>query len=247
MSYLADKIFQEHGLESANHLIRTFRSLALPVPETCRDYRSTADDGALVFLNEAACVLRVTGQRHPRYDHPHILHPIATFPDEKIRIELYPGITCPGKEEDMDFLSSVLARNNLQINNSDRHKFNVGYLPLKTNLFPHGVPVIIEMTAIAALTEKVRQTAQKLKQHQQNQQRNFYAPLREAFEQAFSKSEMDSFWSKCRELRKQGTLIAGWQSPTDHLETKLDATYLTSCKEAADNYQALQERKMNRP
>lgn len=247
MSYLADRIFQEHGLESANHLIRTFRSLSLPVPETCREYRGTADSGALVFLNDAACALRITGQNYPRYEHPHILQPIATFPDEKIRIELYPGITCPGNEEDLKPLSKILARNNLQIHNSDRHKFNVGYLPYQTDSFPQGMPVIIEMAAITTLTKNVRKAAKKLKPYQNNVQKALYAPLREAFEQAFSKSEMEPFWKKCRELRQKGTLIAGWQSSVDHFEKKGEATYLNSCKDSADNYQALQERKANGP
>lgn len=234
MSHLENYISRRYGKESTGHLIETFNKLGLPVPQTQQDYRVTADGGALIFLNAYNCVIRITEQYFPAYDHPHILQPIASFPDEDIRIEINPGITCPAQRKDIAIVDKILHKDLLTINNSDRHELNIGLLPAKTANFPEGIPVVIEMPAVRHLTQNVKDIAEILKKCPSDQ-KEFYAPLRQAFCKALDKNDMKEFWQFCTTMKKNGALIAGWKTKPDSYH----AIYLNNFRRTADSYQKL--------
>jgi len=178
--------------------------------------------GYLLALPDYGCVLRIE-RNDPNYivmpiNHPLVLQPIGTVMHDSLRFELCPGVPRVGIEQhDMRFLQDAVEASGLV---SEASYEDCGYLPVKTTMFPHGVPVVIDRTdvrwphknlsnsfAVNAMAHLPAETVQT--------QAAFYGPLCRAFDefqrQNHSEEAARTFWTTMRDAKTDGTLSSDWR------------------------------------
>ena len=225
--------FSELGDGLTTHtVLDTFKKMGLFIPETPDEFlRGT--DGVLVFLNRFGIVIRVE-YKNTRDPHsvttsdrisisPWILEPLASIDAGGAIIELCPGCLLETDKEKSKFLYKQLKKQNIKF--WDHTISNSGLVPIRTPLFPEGIPVVIDRGAVRELTgglSYVRTLLGIFKSKKAREaatvQEELYKPLRDAFDEAWpDKSElpdtlkMKRFWNLCESYTKEGKLAAGWK------------------------------------
>ncbi|MDD9900020.1 MAG: hypothetical protein OXT65_03485 [Alphaproteobacteria bacterium] len=212
------------GKTSAKKVLRAFENLSLPVPEA-RDEYLEGTEGALVFSNKYGVVLRIeramnekhSGHKWDRVDNnPWVQKPLASIKAGDAVIEVCAG----GGLVDDPMQAAIVERilMDSDVNFWDSNEANLGAIPFKTPLFPKGVPIVIDRTAVRKLTEGIEPFVTSLNMMQvraaekliRKAEKEIYQPLRRAFREAKKDKNMQAFWDKCAAAKKKGDLCAGW-------------------------------------
>lgn len=225
MSTLIETVEEQYNKETAKSVAHFFNAVSLPVPQE-NEYTKTNDGSYLVFLNNHGCVIRMTPHSIKPFIHPRILQPLVIKKNKKLRMEIYPGVNAGVPPEDMRPLQKELRKDSIGF--YDDIYENAAYLPYKKALgIPENYSVVIDMGAIDRLALSVgtvkdilRNTIKKFRDlpEKKSYQDILYAPLREAFEQAWPQDrepcprKMQDFWNKCRKELDNGVLIVNWKN-----------------------------------
>jgi hypothetical protein len=225
MNTLADHIAR-NGYESEGETVRAvFNAMNMPLP---RDHEFTkGNDGNILFLNPAACVLRVQYEHAAQlHGHPNILAPLGRRIRGGLVFDVNPGIPCPASGRDMRRVRGILAEDNFDM--WDRLTMNCGYLPAVAGLIKRKqIPVVLDPGAVNKLSNTIEEInalfpGMNLKSpaketERPDLQKTLYAPLRDAFDAAWpandalpDRGRMDDFWKKCAGFKKEGKLVASW-------------------------------------
>ncbi|PZQ43227.1 MAG: hypothetical protein DI551_12520 [Micavibrio aeruginosavorus] len=209
-----------------------FGEMLLPMPQK-GEFTKTWERGALVFINPAACSLRINDRavKTPKND-PDVLQPIATRYAEDARIEINPGITCPARKQDILQTYRSLKERGLFF--WDQKGQNCGYLPLAATQGIQTAPVVIDPEAVSKLGQSVKLGAYYLfiKRHAENRiinmispavplpqaDQSIYDPLRDAFRMAWDDGDQPhairervvDFWQECQDMKERGLMVNGW-------------------------------------
>lgn len=211
--------------KTALKTIDVFKNLNLPLPEHGPEFLR-GNEGGFVFLNEFAMIIRIekahTVDAERINDSPWISQPIATIEAGEALIEICPGCLLAAKDENIDYLGKQLGKEG--INFWDQGLRNIGLMPVKTPLFPQGIPVVIDRLACERLkksTESIREALTAREEAEvrdaMEAQKKLYGELKEAFKGAWSDGaiapdaeKMEKFWDLCRKRAQEGNLVAGW-------------------------------------
>lgn len=196
--------------------------LGLPLPAR-GEYLQTREGGALLYLEEEGCAVRIThDKKHPYNPHDFMLRPLGALKAAHFRIHVNPAVVCPIDTDEIESLVALLADDKLGFR--DCFAENAGYLPVKTPEFPNGIPVVIDEPSVKALTDDIAAIfARPLDEKQRAAQRaarniqdDLFAPARRAFRQALDtcgpdgKPAMRDFWDICRDMKKRGLFTDSW-------------------------------------
>jgi hypothetical protein len=233
MSDFKDRLDRAFGKKNVAPIARYLQHLGLPLPRNKSEITCTTDQGFILFLNDAGCTVRLTRDSENKHaNHPYILQPLLSDQIGTARIDLFPGVTSPGRYCDVSYLIKALSMDGIEFR--DNQNANMGYVPLKSTCFPRGVPIVIDMGAYksstimpnvslvrklliragvmsAPLTTDFRHVAGF------DAQEKTFGPLKDAFEKAWphrnrapDQEAMDSAWTLARQMRKDGTLQLSW-------------------------------------
>ncbi len=239
-----------------------FNNLGLPLPQETwqgKEYTKATEGGLITFLNDAACVIRLTphfaGQAKT---HPHILKPLFQRDCGLMRAEIFPGLASPISYDDLMRLRSLLNRDDISF--WDDSKANGGYLPyFSLPQFPKGVPVVIDVAACNDLLAGVRWARAALRKltgqkrtelETEALQDELYGELREAFATAWPAGKNHSdptalarAWNMCADMKQQGLLITNWQTERirrNYKNSKIGGMlYAKSCQAYRENKAAV--------
>ena len=217
---LLDDIERVYGGKTALSDSNFFEAAKLPVPEK-EEYTSTSDCGYLIFLNDAASVIRFSHPKHcPRIVHDHILQPFGSKIIKKLRVDFIPGVNeCTSYQEARE-LSIRLSGSGIDF--YDEHEVNCGYIPNLQIDKKH--IVVIDYGACDVLhnsVSKIKETLlkilkrTKLDTYPTPVQSQHYKSLIEAFKEAWPENQKNpgdlrKLWDTCRTLKQEGTLAAPW-------------------------------------
>ena len=216
-------IKESYGNHTARAVAHFFKNVDLPMPKTHAEFTETSDNGYLIFLNEEACVIRLTDHwKHPTVHHPLILKSLFSRRCGKLRADIFPGVETPVSDEDRVKLFKAHLDDGMDadmINNN-----NGGYIiknSQKTALCIDTGDIYIDNYTFKGL----RRSVINLAKHIQNAiiplpaQNDDYQELQDNFRRAwprFSKSadiaHINSTWTLCREKADKGILVRNWQS-----------------------------------
>jgi len=230
MSFFLNKMKHVFGEPTALKIVDTLNDLQLPLPESLHEYMAPSVGGALMFLEDYGCVLRIEHSENrngERLDHPHILQPIASLPINDVIIEICPGTICADREIDTKLVINKLEDDGICY--WDRNERNTGLLPIKKLGFPRGVPIVIDRLAVEEISGKIDILKKYLSENfsikntskkdhsifpDGDPQEELYGPLKTAFKGAWdagkNKDQIDKFWQLCSEFKEEGKLISGW-------------------------------------
>jgi|GEM_PF-2092353 len=219
MNNLLKEIEIHHGHNATQLTQAFFTAAALPLPRRSDIFIST-DSGCLIFMEEEACVIRLaspylsTGVFYEDTDEIYdpiidddILQPIGS---RKLATDLYleimPGVQCGCSEDEYRIMCDRLERKNYIANDFINTAFRNG------GRLPDGTPIILDRGAVM----KLRNAIYNVKAELQAQDR-FFKPLRTIFENAWPERNtypdaLSCLWNKCREMKAQGILVAGWNN-----------------------------------
>lgn len=207
--------------KSALAVIQVYDRLGLPLPVLGETGPGT--EGWLVFLNDFGLLLRIeTVKRFESResfdrinDDPDILQPILTFPAGHFVAELCPGVG-PGKAEDVSILCRKLSARGIKF--WDARLPNIGRIPVRTQQFPDGKPVVIDRLGVRYMSHPNLSihgwlSWLSMAHRSRDVQAAFYAPLRQAFQKAVSSKnppDLDAAWALARQLKSEGRLLSSW-------------------------------------
>ncbi len=196
-----------------------FGALQLPVPEGQAFLQ--AQDGALVFLEDEGCVIRIEPNDRALDDmisyNPFILQPLGRIRGDFLCIEICPGGRPTDNDDHIKWLVDQLAESNLTMNDEDIHPRNCVLLPAGNGSFPQGIPVICDRPAIYT-DGKYKVSSGDDADDFACLQDDLYGSLQTSFARAWNGGDPDpirirSFWEACRRARQDGILVAGWTQP----------------------------------
>ncbi|MBU6474610.1 MAG: hypothetical protein KGL10_00125 [Alphaproteobacteria bacterium] len=235
------------GETTAQNVLEVFDKLGLAAPRNGTEFLAGAE-GGLVFLNQYGLVMRIehADPENGRFgwsrvdDSGWVLRPIAGIEAGHAHIELCPGCNLEKDETKITYLRERLHEQ--QIDFWDRWLVNIGRVPVCTEQFPDGLPVVIDRLAVSALTDDVNPVAKALEKeaHQAAEvQETLYAPLRKALEAAWpdkagrsDAEKMKAFWQMCEQYVAEGKMVAGWN------QARRGAYYKTDIvMDAAETYE----------
>lgn len=190
---LVERVCDLYGSKSASTVGHFFQAVQMPVPLK-DEYTKTNDNGFLVFLDDYACVIRMTSHGHVQVEHRHVLQPVATRQAEKFRIDFNPGVICTLSMKAFQTFYAYM-NNEEKIDFDCGAKENVGYVPLQTVDFPNGYPVVVDMGYVKELSKGTMSVKGLLKTSSEKKPSppdEFYAPLKESFNRAWPANQNDS-------------------------------------------------------
>jgi hypothetical protein len=225
MQTLLDHI-QEYGSRAEVETVRkVFNAMGMPVPQ--QNEFTKGNDGTLVFLNPAACVMRIRYADNANLaEHPHILEPLGRRINNGLVFDINPGIPCPANFRDINRLHKILAEDGFDI--WDPLAMNFGYLPAVAGLAGRKqIPIVLDPGAAGKLSNTIEELnalfpgmnlkPSRAQKPRTDMQKILYAPLREMFNAAWpaddalpDRSKMDEFWKKCAQFKQEGKLVASW-------------------------------------
>lgn len=239
-AFLKDTVVaDENSLKKIRH---TLAQLQIPEPENIGEFiRGT--EGALLLSNEYGMTVRLE-RRVPTYkdhirrynDHPLILQPIASIDCDDVICEI-----CPGVYNLDDFTAPLIQREVMRRTGVlfwDESSSNMGVLPFKTVNYPSGVPVVVDRTAVLAISNSLTHIDELLEGMgvAADPQSYLYTPLRRMFKEAWPEGsaaadpdKMAAFWQETMTQVDEELLIAGWleHREDDH---KLKQAQMSSIK-----------------
>lgn len=209
----------ETDIACVTRVMNALKSLKIPLPQNENQFME-GTDGALLFLNAEAVVIRIENKETAMLydavrldDHPLVLQPLAKLDAGAMVIEICAGTKLTGRYADALSIGRALEADGLWF--IDQQSENTGLLPVRTPDFPRGVPVVIDRLAVARLDEEISAEKKTLSRQAKEAQKKLYKPLRTAFRRAHDKGRMRDFWMACRVAKIEGVLIDGWNSDVD--------------------------------
>ena len=201
---LFELLLPHYGGEALQQVQDSFTLMGLPMPEQM-EYRDTTDVGALVLLNPYGCTIRITNRQkllnETALRHPRLLHPLGTFPDTILKIDIYPGIApladtvaAPDKELFRDFEKCGLEA-------FDAKTVNCGTLH-------NGYAVIFDIPGVQKADEFAGDESSTIPED--TFQKEIYGHLRAAFAKALTTCDFKSFWGLCAAEHNRGLLKSSW-------------------------------------
>lgn len=206
--------------------LRVFSQLGLPMPVT-DEFSVTHDRGILLFINPAACVLRLQKKTtaEKRVPSAALLQPLGIFEGSQILAELYPGVRSALKLEvdkpHCHSLRQINAAKNRQLRDIVREEGNCYWDLFSRNLiylpdayggesFDH--PLIVDMDAIEKNKKETWQPPEQQRPaRKKSYQEKLYKPLRDAFQAAQSNgTSFQPFWDQCIKAQETGLLVRSW-------------------------------------
>jgi len=218
------------GRETTRATEAIFDRLGLPLPEKREEFYE-GTEGALVFVEKYGVVLRIehnvyreSDPSHRIDDNPWILQPLATLPAARYAVvELVPGCRVRDDREAVNYLWDRLLEKKIIF--WDKDERNVVHLPVETQRFPNGIPVVGDRLAVR---RREKHEGFRLKRHFTGisaarvkqmthdaaaAQTMLYEPLRERFADAWSHAQhMPDFWRECIRQVNKGRLVSGWKN-----------------------------------
>ena len=234
--YFSDK---HHNAQLKATIAGHFRQLKLPVPKSGQFI-----DGwkcHMAFLSEYGVVIRLGPEIfNPhgirRFDHPYLLTPLLSVPIEGHRLEIYPGLRMGVSGKEIGQLKERLLQSGLNL--TDPSPSNIGYLPMRSDEFPRGIPVALDIDnimrnehqwEISAPPSREEELAWRFPDRDLTRddpylfaQDQLYDGLRSRFEHAFHTGSMREIWEECRRLTvspatgnasAEALLYADWDDP----------------------------------
>lgn len=203
---LFDLLLPHYGPTAMGQVQDVFNLMGLPMPDMA-EYRDTTDVGALVLLNPYGCTVRVTNRQKLLSEtilhHPRFLHPLGTFPNTTLKIDIYPGIAplkptviAPDKELFGDFEKCGLEA-------FDAKPSNCGTLD-------NGYTVLLDIPSVQKIYEFIDD--ESISVPEDTLQKETYQHLREAFTKAVTTRNFDSFWDLCAAEHSRGLLKSSWMT-----------------------------------
>lgn len=179
-----------HGEKTGRAVAAFFRAANMPLPRH-KEYTITADKGFIVFLDNPACVLRgIKKKRMKKNKLPNLLRPLFTRDSEDLTINLYPGIRSPITLWDAMKLVARTKKDDYLF--WDAKPCNAGYLPLSTEKYPHGIPVVIDQDAVKRFNIGIKSVKETLERNGllsvdpiPSPQDDLYAYIRQKFKKAW--------------------------------------------------------------
>lgn len=194
-----------------------FTRMGLPLPRF-KEYFTTSDNGAIVFLNSCGLAIRLcaTGislsakdepYRLEPVNHPAVLQPLASFRMGALYAEILPGVKLGWNRGDALDLKALLEKDGITF--SDPRLGNFGYLPAHSATQHKEVPVVVDRNSVHYSSSSggnplaVEESAQD----------RLYASLRQECARCWEQGNMSPFWRKSEEACREGLLTAGWNVP----------------------------------
>ncbi len=221
-------IKKAYGPQSAEATGDLLDRLNLSIPAE-GEYTHSWDGGYLVFLNPAACVLRLTHQSNiSTVSHPHIQRPLAMRDIYELRMDINPGMICPIDPRDAKALYQRFKDDHVLLWDQKIH--NHGYRP-DIHDPDKKIPVLIDHASVHDLSQSVSVIKRMIqaKTWLVNEYlasgwpekepppvataEDSYEDLRISFEQSWeagTSEAMNHFWQAAVNARKSGLLVAGW-------------------------------------
>jgi len=257
--------FEDHigsifGEETKNKILSTLADLNLPLPQMRIEYLQ-ASSGALMVLDDYSCVVRIEMSdakmdadsqqrgyrlRGRRVEHPLILQPLGMIDAGDATIEICPGTKTSASKEMSDDVKDILAEDGIDY--WDDFAQNIGVLPIASEDFPDGVPVVIDRLSVERLGQAPKQIMKDFEET--NFQQKLYKPLYQKFKDAVKmtsqKTRVDregikTFWAACAQLKKEYKMIPGWQFYEDRKNLPIKQ------REAITAGQEYKQRLQNKP
>lgn len=229
------RLKRRFGHATAQSVLSAIEKLGLPMPTDGEFVKGS--EGPLILLNDYNLAIRIDpvankgrtlGFNWDRInDSPFVLRPIGSVIVGKAVVEI-----CAGAHQTAD--KNVECELQRQLKESglyfwDSGLMNVGILPVKTPDFPNGIPVVIDRLAVRKLSRSAN-IISKAVQEASLKEEEFYAPLRQAFLQAWpagaenpDASKMKAFWAICHDYARAGKLVAGWSGAESQNSSAKDA------------------------
>lgn len=225
---LIKDIKKSYGFKAAEIFESVMGRLHLAVPDR-GEYTRSWDGGYLVFINPAACVIRLTHKSViPDVADPHIQRPLGMLHADELRMDLNPGMICPIDPRDARALSKRFRDAGILLWDEKTHNF--GYRP-GTHNSGEKVPVLIDHASVIDLSQSVS-AIQRIVQAKTiivNEYLVSNLPIKEAptlatwkdpyevLREGFSKSwnsdhpqSVRNFWEMAINAKNEGLLVAGW-------------------------------------
>jgi hypothetical protein len=235
--------------ELKKDLYESFAKMHLPIPKE-NEY-SFNRLGNLIALDEYGAVIRIEKVDPDGVfvtsDNPFVLQPIGSFNFDKFRIELCPGVPHVGINF-KEFELIVKQLNNSGSTSTAGIEDDCGYLPYKTSIFPHGIPVIIDRTDILSFkgllsSEFNNVSLSPLEEEALKAQQSLYGELKEKFKDMVSSNssrKATSFWKMMKKLKDNETLSSPWtQSCKEKAQHSNKAFSLSSPEKAEQQAHSL--------
>jgi hypothetical protein len=208
---LFDLLLPHYGPVAMQEVQDAFNLMGLPMPDQM-EYRDTTDVGALVLLNPYGCTIRVTNRQkllcETALRHPRLLQPLGTFPDTKLKIDVYPGITSLGEKDSVSSdLTKELEACGLDPVDAMNKSINCGVLA-------NGYTVVLDIPAVTKKHASIDDDSIIVPENALQQR--LYGHLRTAFTEALDTKNFESFWSVCATEYQNGLLKSCWVQATDN-------------------------------
>lgn len=200
-----------------------FDRLGLPLPVL--DETGPGTEGWLVFINDYGLVLRIeTEQRFEsrrKFDRinndPDILQPLVTMPADRFVAELCPGVDFGWGRDVADLRHNLAGRG---IKFWDDKTSNIGRIPVHTEEFPSGKPVVVDRLGVrymrfGNLSLQAWSARMFGAKKSPDIQAEFYAPLRWAFQKAVSTGstqDVKAAWDIAAAFKAEGKLLSVWDT-----------------------------------
>lgn len=205
-----------------------FNNLLLPVPSK-NHFFTTSDNGAMVFVNPAGVVVRLSvPEREPldgnykfkvdHIDHPAVLKPLGSFRYGKLQVDIMPGVKLGTDYGAIGALHHKLAADGYDFWDS-RTIGNLGYLPVKTTEYPDGIPVVIDRNSVHRKPDFDHTQPLRIDEPYHHLQA-FYDSLPKFADawpdvsQPSDPAKVSVFWNAARAKMQEGALQTGWMDGT---------------------------------
>ncbi len=238
--------FDDHTIAA---IAVTLEMLQLPFPKDAREFID-GGEGILQFSNNRGVAVRIEGAMHTHMpftrinDDPMILQPLGSFAAGQAIIEICPATENATDKSLIEYLKESLARRG--INFFDRRISGVGLLPVKTQEFPDGTPVIIDRLSVVRKSDVADGLELALADLKLGKDpHDIYQPLRQALSDAWPAGtsepiaeKMAAFWVMTEEFTAKGVLVPGWQRHEEGAHAPTDGKQLDA-KDAAAAYDSV--------
>lgn len=229
------------GLKTAKNIIKIFDRFDHPLPETPNQFLK-GTEGMVIPLNEYGMVIKIeykdTKSEHAKTkfksdrvnNSPWVLKPVGAINAGEAIVELCPGCKLNTSRKALEFLTYKLKKENIEFWDN-KNRANVGIVPVSTEHFPHGIPLVIDRLGVERLSETPNFIFDALRAEAETAQEKLYSPLAEKFQEAWDEPDsFHEFWDMCKTYKAEGKLIDGWNNK----ETAVEKTPIVA--KIAKNY-----------
>lgn len=225
--------------ETISNVIGIFNQLQLPVPSWHDEYIS-ATKGLITMTNRYGVVIRIEDAAAERVVNPWVVQPIGSFDAGRAIVEIVPAARNLDDERLSQKVTTELGKSGIEFFDNGGSS-NMGMLPVKSAVYPKGIPVVIDRLAVRRADNRfyvLKDVFNDMGAREDPQA--VYAPLSAALKAAWpdqvkeaDASKMAVFWQMCESFVKDGKLIAGWN------QDRSDAHKLIEARNSASYYDQL--------